>query len=261
VTNVNVADLDNDGALEILASPQDGYLYIVDNDPAYVTIDQPATSNCITPSTMQLTGNAVGVDEVVVSVNGVFVASVSTSGAFSVPVVFPGEGQFVLSVAGFSSGVQTTSTAITVTHWTDNDGDGFSECDADCNDLIAFVHPGALETCDGLDNDCDGVVPAAESHDVDGDGVLGCLDACADTVPDSGVVMPNKFRWFGGPNFTTNTGTANQPVHTQSSISMTTTQGCSCAQIVSALGAGTGHSSHGCSLGLMTQWMSYVTAP
>jgi hypothetical protein len=258
---VNVADLDNDGALEILASAQDGYLYIVDDDPAYVAIDQPATSECITPSTIQLTGTAAGVDEIVVSVNGAPVGSVSTNGAFSIPVVFPGEGQFVLSVAGFLNGVQATSTAITVTHWTDNDGDGFSECDADCNDQSALIHPGALEICDGLDNDCDGVVPAVESQDVDGDGVVGCMDVCGGTVPDSGTVLPNKFRWFGGSSFTTNTGTASQPLHTQSSISMTDTRGCSCAQIVSALGAGAGHSSHGCSLGLMTQWLSYVTLP
>ena len=40
----------------------------------------------------------------------------------------------------------------------DHDGDGFSKCQGDCNDSNAAIHPGAAEICDGLDNDCDGIV-------------------------------------------------------------------------------------------------------
>ncbi len=40
----------------------------------------------------------------------------------------------------------------------DNDGDGFTTCQGDCNDNNASVNPGAVEVCDGLDNDCDGLV-------------------------------------------------------------------------------------------------------
>jgi len=43
-------------------------------------------------------------------------------------------------------------------HTVDNDGDGFSECDGDCNDGDAASYPGADEVCDGLDNDCSGIV-------------------------------------------------------------------------------------------------------
>jgi N-acetylneuraminic acid mutarotase len=40
----------------------------------------------------------------------------------------------------------------------DADGDGYRNCDGDCDDSDLAVHPGALEVCDGKDNDCDGVI-------------------------------------------------------------------------------------------------------
>lgn len=46
-------------------------------------------------------------------------------------------------------------------HWVDDDGDGVSECFGDCNDTDAGIRPGAAEICDGLDNDCSGVVDDA----------------------------------------------------------------------------------------------------
>lgn len=62
----------------------------------------------------------------------------------------------------------------------DADGDGWSE-DLDCNDADAAINPDALERCDGLDNDCDGLIDDQDSDldqdsagtwylDADGDG-------------------------------------------------------------------------------------------
>lgn len=60
----------------------------------------------------------------------------------------------------------------------DADNDGSPDV-LDCDDLDPSVRPGAVERCDGVDNDCNGQLPAAE-HDGNGDGLPDC-DPCADT--------------------------------------------------------------------------------
>ncbi len=65
----------------------------------------------------------------------------------------------------------------------DLDGDGHSTCDGDCDDNDPYLFPGASEYCDGLDNDCDGVVPLNEADD-DGDGFMICAGDCDDNDPD-----------------------------------------------------------------------------
>jgi len=55
-------------------------------------------------------------------------------------------------------------------------------CGGDCDDSNADVHTGAAEICDGLDDDCDGVVPADED-DADGDGFMVCDGDCDDADP------------------------------------------------------------------------------
>jgi hypothetical protein len=51
----------------------------------------------------------------------------------------------------------------------DADGDGFCE-DLDCNDMDSTSYPGALELCDGIDNNCDGIADANSTVTWTGDG-------------------------------------------------------------------------------------------
>jgi hypothetical protein len=66
----------------------------------------------------------------------------------------------------------------------DADEDGFTSCDGDCDDSVPEVNPSATDSCDGIDNNCDGVVD--EDFDLDEDGFSTCADPpdCNDSNPD-----------------------------------------------------------------------------
>ena len=66
----------------------------------------------------------------------------------------------------------------------DNDGDGWSDCDGDCDDWNLDVAPDVSEICDGLDNNCDGTVPNNE-FDWDSDSWTPCDGDCDDG--DNGI--------------------------------------------------------------------------
>jgi len=63
----------------------------------------------------------------------------------------------------------------------DDDGDTYSSCAGDCEDGAPAIYPGAIEACNGLDDDCDGTVPADEV-DADVDTYLAC-EECNDDDP------------------------------------------------------------------------------
>lgn len=79
----------------------------------------------------------------------------------------------------------------------DEDGDGFYNY-IDCNDLDASINPSASETCDGIDNNCDGdidegLVIRRYYRDRDGDGFGDALitrDTCLSFAP-SGFTEDN----------------------------------------------------------------------
>jgi hypothetical protein len=78
----------------------------------------------------------------------------------------------------------------------DDDGDGFSEDDGDCDDSNSALHPAAEEICDGIDNNCDGEIDEGVTDtfyaDTDDDG-FGDEDSWVDACepPDGYSVVAN----------------------------------------------------------------------
>jgi N-acetylneuraminic acid mutarotase len=65
---------------------------------------------------------------------------------------------------------------------------GFVATPGDCNDSRAAAHPGATESCDGFDNDCDGYVDEDTGQTTCGTGVCRrTVDNCAAGVPQACV--------------------------------------------------------------------------
>jgi hypothetical protein len=85
-------------------------------------------------------------------------------------------------VDGDDDGYGTSATGlVSAVDATSCDTTGFSSLATDCDDLEADRNPGfTTELCDGLDNDCDEIVPPNEADD-DGDLVRVCAGDCDDT--------------------------------------------------------------------------------
>ena len=74
----------------------------------------------------------------------------------------------------------------------DDDGDGFTD-QVDCDDTHAVVNPDAAEVCDGIDNNCDGIIdedavdPSDWYADADADG-YGAGDPTTACDPPAGFI-------------------------------------------------------------------------
>ena len=79
----------------------------------------------------------------------------SATGEFSLTV--PPDGNGLVTIYGFCSGLMPFKQVIDPSVNID-DGDGYSADQGDCDNTDATVYPGAVELCDGKDNDCDGEV-------------------------------------------------------------------------------------------------------
>ncbi|MDA8140178.1 MAG: DUF1566 domain-containing protein [Desulfobacteraceae bacterium] len=103
----------------------------------------------------------------------------------------------------------------------DNDNDGYSENQGDCNDNNASIHPHATEICgDGIDQDCSGADLSC-SQDTDGDGLPDWWEIQYGLIPTNSADGSFDFDGDGYTNlqeFAANTDPTDEDSHPVSTI-------------------------------------------
>ncbi|MEO5946210.1 MAG: MopE-related protein, partial [Chitinophagaceae bacterium] len=157
-----------------------GYFYgIADFDPGpgIYNLTAPGNLYAMFISKINASGNFVSAVQIGPRVIGYSlavdaVANIYITGVFGLTPDFdPGAGTYNLTSAGnddiFVLKLQTVIVA-------DQDGDGYTVAQGDCNDNNAAIHPGATEVCNGVDDNCNGMIDEGLQttyyQDMDGDG-------------------------------------------------------------------------------------------
>ena len=92
----------------------------------------------------------------------------------------PGSGDIVTAGVLFSPFLAQPATV-------DADGDGLSRCQGDCNEANAAIHPGALDACNGFDDNCDGTIDEGFVPQSTTCGVGACQRSGATSCVGGGV--------------------------------------------------------------------------
>ena|GEM_PF-1343338 len=117
--------------------------------------------------------------------------------AFTETDLSDGDHLLTLAVTDARGNVERCVTDLVVDACTDDDGDGVTTCDGDCDDTDPEVSPEELEVLDGKDNDCDGDVDEeTDLVDDDGDGYAEVDGDCDDT--DAAVNPGAEETWYDG---------------------------------------------------------------